>query len=81
MNQYRKGIENVPLKEINTHFKALVIVYNLRDNDNVVIERQIDYGNHEDRKWLGRVTYWAISNHHSVETIAIVDAESPYLNE
>ena len=77
MSQYRKGAENVPLPRINTSLKALVVVYNLLDEDKVVIERQIDYADIEDRKWLGRVTFWAMTNHHSVETMAMIDAEAP----
>lgn len=75
--QYRKGAENVPLPRIVTSLKALVVVYNLLDNDEVVIEKEIDYGNFEDRKWLGRITHWAMTNHHSVETMALIDAHAP----
>lgn len=76
MSQYRKGAENVPLREINKSMPVLVVVYNLKDNDAVVEEKRINYGDAEDRKWLGRITFWAVTNHCSVETIAIVDAEA-----
>lgn len=76
MVEYRKGIENVPLQEVNKDLPILVIIYDLRNNDNVVEEKRLNYGNFEDRKYLGRLSFWALSNHCSIETIAIVDAEA-----
>lgn len=76
---YRKGSENVPLEHINKDMQILVIVYDLRNNDAVVEEKRINYGDVEQRKWLGRISFWAFSNHCSVETIAIVDAEAETL--
>lgn len=73
---YRKGAENVPLREINKNMPILVIIYNLLDNDRIVEEKRINYGDVEDRKWLGRMSFWAYQNHCSVETIAIADAEA-----
>lgn len=72
---YRKGAENIPLKEINKTLPILVIVYDLKNNDRIVEEKRINYGDFEDRKWLGRISFWAFTNHCSVETIAISDAE------
>ena len=76
MIEYRKGAENVPLREINKNLPILVIVYDLKNNDKVVEEKRLNYGDAEDRKWLGRISFWAYQNHCSVETIAIVDAEA-----
>jgi hypothetical protein len=73
---YRKGAENIPLQYINKSMPILVIVYDLRNDDAVVEEKRIDYGNIEERKWLGRISFWAFQNHCSVETIALVDAEA-----
>lgn len=81
MAEYRKGAENVPLREINKDKPALVIIYDLRNNDAVVEEKWINYGDAEDRKWLGRITFWALSNHCSVETIAKEDAEAEMKTE
>ena len=80
MAEYRKGIENVPLKEVNKSLPILVIIYDLRNEDKVVEEKRLDYGNYEDRKYLGRLSFWALSNHCSIETIAIVDAEAETTN-
>lgn len=76
MVEYRKGAEYVPLRDINKDMKALIIVYDLRNDDKVVEEKWINYGNVDDRKWLGRITFWALSNHCSVETISKEDAEA-----
>ncbi len=76
MVEYRKGAENIPLREINKNLPIMVIVYDLRNDDKVVEEKRLNYGDAEDRKWLGRISFWALTNHCSVETIAIVDAEA-----
>ncbi len=76
MIEYRKGAENIPLREINKNLPIMVIVYDLRNDDKIVEEKRLNYGDAEDRKWLGRISFWALTNHCSVETIAIVDAEA-----
>lgn len=76
MIDYKKGIENIPLRTVNNSCPALVIVYDLNNADAPIVENRIDYSNPEDRKWLGRITFWAMTNHCSVETMAIVDAEA-----
>lgn len=76
MVDYRRGAEDIPLRTINKDMPALVIVYDLANGDNVITEKRINYGDAEDRKWLGRITFFALTNHCSVETIAIVDAEA-----
>lgn len=67
------GPESVPLREYVKHFMMIVTVY---DGDKVIREETIDYGNIEQRRWLGRVTFWACSNGYAVETIAEKDAVS-----
>ena len=79
MAEYRKGAENVPLREVNKNLPILVVVYDLRNDDRVVEEKRLNYGNADDRKWLGRISFWALTNHCSVETMAIVDAEPPLM--
>lgn len=77
-NQYSPGEERLPPRKINKGpLPILVIVYNLLNQDEVAIEKKIDYSNAEDRKWLGAITFWAVTNHHSVETMAVADAEAP----
>lgn len=72
MVEYKEGVENAPPKH---NLPILVLVYSLREDEKVVIEKTINYSNFEDRKWLGRISFWAYSNHCSVETMAMTDAE------
>jgi hypothetical protein len=75
MVEYRRGVENVPLRNVNNSCPILVIVYDLKNDDKPIIEKRMEYSDPEDRKWLGRISFWAYSNNCSVETIAIADAE------
>ncbi len=75
MVEYRKGAENIPLREINKNLQALVMVYDLTNDDALIVEKQINYGDADDRKWLGRITFFALTNHCTVETISLEDAE------
>ncbi len=73
MVEYKPGAEKI----INRpNLMILAIVYSLRENDKVVVEKKFDYSKYEDRKALGELSFWAYSNHCSVETIAVVDAEA-----
>jgi len=69
------GPENLPLQSFNKSFIVVVFIYNLKNNDEVIDMRQIDYGSLEDRRWLGRVSFWAWSKGYSVETMRLSDAE------
>ena len=89
MAKYKSGAENRLLLDRiaegkqqynNDPCPILVIVYDLNNNDEPVKEERLDYGKFEDRKTLGRLTFWAIKNHHSIETIAIADAEAEIKN-
>jgi hypothetical protein len=72
MVEYKDGAENAPVQR---NLPILVLVYSLREDEKVVIEKTINYSSYDDRKWLGRISYWAYSNHCSVETMAMTDAE------
>lgn len=63
------GPESVPIRDYVEVFALKVSVLDIKNNDKVIREEVIDYGNFEHRKWLGRVTYWACSNGYAVETI------------
>ncbi len=80
MTEYRKGAENLPLREINKTLPILVMIYDLA-TDNLVDEVRLDYGNMDDRKHLGRLTYYALTHHCTVETIAMIDADRETVNE
>lgn len=72
--KYKSGIENLPLRQINTHCPIIVIVTDL-ETDEIVQTLELDYAKIDDRKWLGRLSFWAIMNSHSVETMSKADAE------
>jgi hypothetical protein len=71
----RTGDEFKPLKEFNTHFPAHVFVLDLKDDRVVIKHGQFDYANFDDRKWLGKLTFWALSQGYSIETVAAKDVE------
>lgn len=73
MVEYKEGAENSPVQQV---LPILAIVYSLREGDKVVVEKRFNYANFEDRKALGKLSYWAYSNHCSIETIAVIDAEA-----
>lgn len=73
MVEYKEGSENAPIQH---NLPILAIVYSLRENDKVVVEKRFNYSNYEDRKALGKLSFWAYNNHCSIETVAIVDAEA-----
>lgn len=54
---------------------VLVLIYDLNNQDEIVKQVELDYGKFEDRKTLGKLTFWAISNHHSIETFAMSDVK------
>lgn len=63
------GPEDIPQLGYVKTFKMMVTIFD--KNDTVIREQEIDYGNQEHRKWIGRVTYWAVSNGMTVETSAV----------
>lgn len=72
MVEYKEGVEFHITRD---KLPVLVLVYSLREDDKVVIEKTINYSDFEDRKWLGKISFWAYKNHCSVETMAITDAK------
>lgn len=77
MVEYKPGIENIIVRK---KFMILALVYSLRENDKVVIERRLDYSSYEDRKELGKLSFWAYQNHCSLETMKLEDAEAEMEN-
>ena len=73
MVEYQEGSENSPIQR---SLPILAIVYSLRENDKIVVEKRFNYSDFNDRKALGKLSFWAYSNHCSIETIAVVDAEA-----
>ena len=73
MVEYKDGAEKAPIQR---SLPILAIVYSLRENDKIVVEKRFNYSNFEDRKALGALSFWAFSNHCSIEAIAVIDAEA-----
>lgn len=76
MVEYKEGAESLPIKH---SLPILVIIYSLREDDKIVVEKRLNYSNYEDRKQLGQLSFWAYQNHCSIETLAVVDAEAEEL--
>ena len=63
----RNGPEMAPIRDFVKSFIIRVTVYD--KHDSVIRTEKMDYGKPEDRSWLGKLSYWAWSNGHTVETI------------
>lgn len=75
MVEYKKGIENLPLRHYDKEpFPIVVFVIDLKNDDDVIATYELDYSSFEDRKHLGRITHTAVRNGYSVETMSRKDA-------
>lgn len=83
--KYTKGAEDARQpKDFDTPRPVKIFLRDLKvpaDQDDVVAEFDLDYSNFFDRKKIGRVTFWAITNNHLVETIALSDADQEPVKE
>lgn len=52
-----------------------VFVLDLRNNDDVKFELDLDLGNKDHRNYLGKITAYCVANHLSIETMSKNDAE------
>lgn len=77
---YKKGIEQIPIREIITTFPIIVFVIRLEDDD-VVDQIEFDYSKIEDKKHLGRLTAWALMNGHYLEIMNKKDVDQPFVKE
>jgi len=67
MNDNKKnGPEFAPLRNYVKSFKIIVEIFD--KDDNIIRTERIDYGEPEDRAWLGKLSYWSWSNGYTVET-------------
>jgi hypothetical protein len=76
-NKYTPGAENKRLEQVNNYCPVYVMIIDLMHQDEIVYQTELDYANYADRKRLGRLTFWAVQNGHSVETMNKLDAEPP----
>lgn len=77
---YKKGIEQIPIHEIVTTFPIIVFIIRLEDDD-VIDQIEIDYSKLEDKRRLGKLTYWALNNGHYLELMNKKDIDKEYVNE
>lgn len=64
----RNGPEFAPIRNYIKQFKIIVDIYDANDADKLIRSERMDYGNPEDRLWLGKLSFWAWDNGHVVET-------------
>ena len=77
---YKKGIEQIPIREIITTFPIIIFIVRLED-DEIIDQVEIDYSKIEDKKNLGKLTYWALTNGYSLEMMNKKDVDQPYAKE
>ena len=69
------GPENVPLRNYIKSLPVAIFIYDLKNDDNIIDCREIDFSNREDKAWLSRVSVWAFSKGYSIEMMTVADAE------
>lgn len=74
--QYKKGIERVPIFEVITSFPIIVFIVNIETND-VVDQIELDYSRTavDDKRRLGQLTYWALTNGYYLEIMSKKDVD------
>lgn len=65
-NVKRNGPEFAPIRDYVKDLKIIVTFYD--EQDKIIREERLDYGNSEDRKWLGRLSFWGWTSGYTVET-------------
>jgi hypothetical protein len=65
MNDRDHGPESAPLKTYIKTYKLSVRIY---DGDKLIDEKTLDYGNFEDKRYLGKLSFWAWNKGYTVET-------------
>jgi len=67
------GPESAPLRN---YIKSYLIKINIYDGeDNLIKSENLDYGNFEHKKFLGRLSFWAWDLGYTVETMAYKKVE------
>lgn len=71
-----RGPEDMPLSKVYTELWIWVVLTDIKSNRKIRGEK-INYGSFDARKWLGKVTFYAVTNGYAVTTCA----ESDYVVE
>lgn len=58
-------------QHFDNHYFIKITVFDPKKDDEIVTEKVIDYGEYEDRKFLGRLTHFAMENFYVVETMRV----------
>lgn len=70
----RQGPWDNPIRNYVESLLIVVSIFNLQ-NDCIESEYHLDYGIPDDRKFLGRLTFWCVSNNRSIESMSKSDWE------
>ena len=73
----RRGPWDVPLKGFVNQHEIYALIHDLQ-HEGIDYEIKLDLGNPEDKKFLGKITFWATSNGRSVETMSVEDWNKMY---
>lgn len=62
--------DGLPLRrqQFNNEYLIKVVIFDPHDDDKEIAVKTLDYGEYEDRKFLGRITHWAMEKDYVVET-------------
>lgn len=70
----RRGAWDLPLPKYIYKKEIVVLIHDL-SKETIEQEFKLDYGSYEDRKFLGRLTYYSITTGRSVETMSVEEWE------
>lgn len=70
----RRGPWDLPLPKYVDKKEIVVLIHDLQ-KETIEQEFKLDYGSYDDRKFLGKLTYYAINNGRSVETLSVEEWE------
>lgn len=68
----RRGPWDAPLRTFVKEHTVIAVIHDI-DKESIDYEIKLDLGNPDDKKFLGKITFWATSNGRSVETFAPQD--------
>lgn len=73
----RYGPWDAKLGEYVTQKLIILLIHNL-EKETIERELQLDYGRKEDRQFVGKVSFWALSNGRSTEIMSLEDWEKHF---
>lgn len=76
MAEYSMKPWDVPIRKYIETFPIIVLVVDIKgDEDKILHEIRLDYGDSNQRKYLGKITYWALDNGYTIEMMTVALAE------